>query len=93
MNAVGISENDEILVREQPEVENGQLAVVMVNGPVGAALYEALTKAGALGFLSIPAEPPWMREKTGCQGSTGFPGNVAENCREPASIIWMPVKS
>ena len=32
MNAVGISENDEILVREQPEVENGQLAVVMVNG-------------------------------------------------------------
>ena len=32
-------------------------AVVMVNGPVGAALYEALTKAGALGFLSISGTP------------------------------------
>ncbi len=32
MNAVGIMNGDEILVREQPEVENGQMAVVMVNG-------------------------------------------------------------
>ena len=29
----------------------------MVNGPVGAALYEALTKAGAVGFLSISGTP------------------------------------
>ena len=39
MNAVGISENDEILVREQPEVENGQLAVVMVNGDEATVKY------------------------------------------------------
>ena len=30
MNAVGISENDEILVREQPEVENGEIAAVLI---------------------------------------------------------------
>jgi repressor LexA len=30
MNAVGISENDEILVREQPEVENGEIAAVRI---------------------------------------------------------------
>ena len=39
MNAMGISENDEILVREQPEVENGQLAVVMVNGDEATVKY------------------------------------------------------
>lgn len=39
MNAAGISENDEILVREQPEVENGQLAVVMVNGDEATVKY------------------------------------------------------
>ena len=39
MNAVGIMENDEILVREQPEVENGQLAVVMVNGDEATVKY------------------------------------------------------
>ena len=39
MNAVGIFENDEILVREQPEVENGQLAVVMVNGDEATVKY------------------------------------------------------
>ena len=39
MNTVGISENDEILVREQPEVENGQLAVVMVNGDEATVKY------------------------------------------------------
>lgn len=32
MNAAGIAEGDEILVRQQPEVENGQIAVVLVNG-------------------------------------------------------------
>lgn len=32
MNAAGMDEGDQILVREQPEAENGQLAVVMVNG-------------------------------------------------------------
>ncbi len=32
MNAAGIFEGDEILVRQQPEVENGQIAVVLVNG-------------------------------------------------------------
>ena len=30
MNAMGISENDEILVREQPEVENGEIAAVRI---------------------------------------------------------------
>lgn len=32
MSAAGIFEGDEILVRQQPEVENGQIAVVLVNG-------------------------------------------------------------
>ena len=32
MNAAGMNEGDQILVREQPEVENGEIAVVMVNG-------------------------------------------------------------
>ena len=32
MNAAGIADGDEILVRQQPEVENGQIAVVLVNG-------------------------------------------------------------
>lgn len=32
MTAAGIADGDEILVRVQPEVENGQLAVVLVNG-------------------------------------------------------------
>lgn len=32
MNAAGMNEGDQILVREQPEVENGEIAVVLVNG-------------------------------------------------------------
>lgn len=32
MNAAGIDDGDQILVREQPEVENGEIAVVLVNG-------------------------------------------------------------
>lgn len=32
MNAAGMNDGDQILVREQPEVENGEIAVVMVNG-------------------------------------------------------------
>lgn len=32
MNAAGMDEGDQILVREQPEVENGEIAVVLVNG-------------------------------------------------------------
>lgn len=32
MNAAGIFDGDEILVRQQPEVEDGQIAVVLVNG-------------------------------------------------------------
>lgn len=32
MNAAGINEGDQILVRAQPEVENGEIAVVLVNG-------------------------------------------------------------
>ena len=32
MTAAGMDDGDQILVREQPEVENGQLAVVLVNG-------------------------------------------------------------
>lgn len=39
MNAVGIMDQDEILIREQPEVENGQLAVVMVNGDEATVKY------------------------------------------------------
>lgn len=31
MNAAGMNEGDQILVREQPEVENGEIAVVLVN--------------------------------------------------------------
>lgn len=32
MNAAGINEGDQILVQVQPEVENGEIAVVLVNG-------------------------------------------------------------
>ena len=32
MNAAGMNDGDQILVREQPEVENGEIAVVLVNG-------------------------------------------------------------
>lgn len=39
MNAAGIDEGDQILVREQPEVENGQLAVVLVNGDEATVKY------------------------------------------------------
>ena len=39
MNAVGIAEGDQILVREQPEVENGQLAVVIINGDEATVKY------------------------------------------------------
>ena len=39
MNAAGIAEGDQILVREQPEVENGQLAVVIVNGDEATVKY------------------------------------------------------
>ena len=39
MNAAGMDEGDQILVREQPEVENGQLAVVMVNGNEATVKY------------------------------------------------------
>lgn len=39
MNAAGMDEGDQILVREQPEVENGQLAVVLVNGNEGTVKY------------------------------------------------------
>lgn len=39
MNAVGIAEGDQLLVREQPEVENGQLAVVLVNGDEATVKY------------------------------------------------------
>lgn len=39
MNAAGMDEGDQILVREQPEVENGQLAVVLVNGDEATVKY------------------------------------------------------
>lgn len=32
MNAAGLDDGDQILVRVQPEVENGEIAVVLVNG-------------------------------------------------------------
>lgn len=39
MNAAGMDDGDQILVREQPEVENGQLAVVLVNGDEATVKY------------------------------------------------------
>jgi repressor LexA len=39
MNAAGMDDGDQILVREQPEVENGQLAVVLVNGNEATVKY------------------------------------------------------
>lgn len=39
MNAAGMDEGDQILVREQPEAENGQLAVVIVNGDEATVKY------------------------------------------------------
>ena len=39
MTAAGLNDGDQILVREQPEVENGQLAVVMVNGDEATVKY------------------------------------------------------
>ena len=39
MNAAGVDNGDEILVREQPEVENGQIAVVLVNGDEATVKY------------------------------------------------------
>lgn len=39
MNAAGLDEGDQILIREQPEVENGQLAVVLVNGDEATVKY------------------------------------------------------
>ncbi len=39
MNAAGLDEGDQILIREQPEAENGQLAVVLVNGNEATVKY------------------------------------------------------
>ncbi|MBS6136376.1 MAG: helix-turn-helix domain-containing protein [Faecalibacterium prausnitzii] len=39
MNAAGMEDGDQILVRTQPEAENGQLAVVMVNGNEATVKY------------------------------------------------------
>ena len=39
MNAAGMADGDQILVREQPEVENGQPAVVIVNGDEATVKY------------------------------------------------------
>lgn len=39
MNAAGLDEGDQILIREQPEVENGQLAVILVNGDEATVKY------------------------------------------------------
>ena len=50
MNAVGIAEGDQLLVREQPEVENGQLAVVLVNGDEATVKY--LRREGDLVILT-----------------------------------------
>lgn len=65
----------------------------MVNGPVGAALYEALTKAGALGFLSISGTPLDEGEDRAAKAVPDFQGMWRKTAGEPASIIWMPVKS
>lgn len=50
MNAAGLEEGDQILVREQPEVENGELAVVMVNGD--AATVKFFRREGDLVILT-----------------------------------------
>lgn len=50
MNAAGMDEGDQILVREQPEVENGQLAVVLVNGNEATVKY--FRKEGDLVILT-----------------------------------------
>lgn len=39
MNAAGMDNGDKILVREQPEVENGEIAVVLVNGDEATVKY------------------------------------------------------
>lgn len=60
MNAAGINEGDQILVREQPEVENGEIAVVLVNGD--EATVKCFRREGDLVILtprsSNPAHQP-----------------------------------
>ena len=61
MNAVGIAEGDQILVREQPEVENGQLAVVLVNGDEATVKY--FRREGDLVILTPKSfNPPCARK-------------------------------
>lgn len=60
MNAAGMNEGDQILVREQPEVENGEIAVVLVNGD--EATVKCFRQEGDLVILtprsSNPAHQP-----------------------------------
>lgn len=60
MNAAGMNEGDQILVREQPEVENGEIAVVLVNGD--EATVKCFRREGDLVILtprsSNPAHQP-----------------------------------
>lgn len=56
MNAAGLDEGDQILVREQPEVENGEIAVVLVNGD--EATVKAFRQEGDLVILTPRSTNP-----------------------------------
>lgn len=56
MNAAGMDEGDQILVREQPEVENGEIAVVLVNG--NEATVKAFRREGDLVILTPRSTNP-----------------------------------
>lgn len=56
MNAAGMNEGDQILVREQPEVENGEIAVVLVNGD--EATVKTFRQEGSLVILTPRSANP-----------------------------------
>ena len=56
MNAAGMDEGDQILVREQPEVENGEIAVVLVNGD--EATVKTFRQEGSLVILTPRSTNP-----------------------------------
>lgn len=56
MNAAGINEGDQILVRVQSEVENGEIAVVLVNGD--EATVKAFRQEGDLIILTPRSTNP-----------------------------------
>lgn len=56
MNAAGMNDGDQILVREQPEVENGEIAVVLVNGD--EATVKTFRQEGTLVILTPRSSNP-----------------------------------